>query len=77
MFVQVVWRRKRYAHDLACNGMVVDLDIIRLKVIQLYRRTVEVGGDEVLPLGQDEVRPFPEIQAMEIFMHTGEVYQQI
>lgn len=77
MFVQVIWRRERYAHNLACNGMVVDLDIIRLKVIQLYRRTVEVGGDEVLPLGQDEVSPFPEIQAMEIFIHTGEVYEQI
>ena len=77
MFVQVIRRGERNAHDLACNGMVVDLDKIRLKVVQLYRRAIEVGGDEVLPLGQDEVSPFPEIQAMEIFIHTGEVYEQI
>jgi hypothetical protein len=77
MFVEIAWCRKGYAHNLACNRVVVDLDKVRFKVIEFHRRAVEVSGDKMLALGQDQISPFPEIQAMEIFIHTGEVYKQI
>jgi hypothetical protein len=39
-------------------------------MIQFHRSAIKISGEEVLAFFQDQVRSFPQIHAVEIFIHT-------